>query len=110
MASKFNYRLTEKAQADLDEIIGHIALELFNPKAAASFLEKVQKAIERVCVFPECEPLVQNEFLPNSAVRKCVLGNYVMYYLPMLEDETILIVRFIYGRRSTEEINRSLQM
>lgn len=109
MASKFKYRLTEKAQVDLDEIVRHIAVELSNPKAAAAFLAKVQKSIERVCLFPESEPLLQNEFLPNTAVRKCVLGNYVMYYLPVLEDETVLVVRIIYGRRSTEEISRCLQ-
>lgn len=53
---------------------------------------------------------MQNEFLPNTAVRKCVLGNYVMYYLPVWEDETVLVIRIIYGRRSTEEISRSLQI
>lgn len=110
MASEFKYRFTEKAQADLDEIVGHIAVELSNPKAAAEFLRKVQKAIENVCLFPESAPLLQNEFLQNTAVRKYVLGSYIMYYLPIRESETVLIVRFIYGRRSPEETGRSLQI
>lgn len=38
MESKWGYRLTQKAAADLDDIAGYIAVELANPKAATDCL------------------------------------------------------------------------
>ena len=40
MASKWGYQLTQKADADLDDIVGYIAVELANPKAATDFVDK----------------------------------------------------------------------
>ena len=46
MESKWGYQLTQKADADLDDIVGYIAVELANPKAASDFVDKLQGAIE----------------------------------------------------------------
>lgn len=46
MESKFRYKLTQKADADLDDIVSYIAAELANPKAASDFVDKLQIAIE----------------------------------------------------------------
>lgn len=35
MESKWAYQLTQKADADLDDIVGYIAVELANPTAAS---------------------------------------------------------------------------
>jgi len=40
MESKWGYQLTQKADADLDDIVGYIAIELANPKAASDFVDK----------------------------------------------------------------------
>ena len=45
MASEYQYRFTKKAEADLDEILSYISVELSNPDAAASFLKDLQAAI-----------------------------------------------------------------
>ena len=49
MASDFAYQLTEKAEADLDEIVSYIAVQLENPQAAAGFLNTLQNAIQEAC-------------------------------------------------------------
>lgn len=41
MESKWGYQLTQKADADLDDIVGYIAVELANSKAASDFDEKM---------------------------------------------------------------------
>lgn len=38
MESKWGYQLTQKADTDLDDIVGYIAVELANPKAASDFV------------------------------------------------------------------------
>lgn len=110
MASDFGYRLSKRAQSDLDEMISYIAVELSNPQAAASFMKKLMKAIDEVCVFPESGPLVKNEFLADSNVRRKTVGSYIMYYLPDFTADTIYIVRIVYGRRNMDEILRKLDL
>lgn len=110
MESKWGYLLTQKANADLDDIVGYIAVELSNPNAASNFVDKLQKMIEEACTFPESGSPVINEFVPNTEVRKKLVGNYVMYYLPDFAEKMIFVLRIVYGRRSIDEILRQLNL
>ncbi len=108
MESKWEYQLTQKAEADLDDIVGYIAVELSNPKAASDFVDKLQATIEEVRSFPESGSLVVNEFVPNTEVRKKLIGNYIMYYLPDFTEKMIFVLRIVYGRRNLDEILRQI--
>ena len=108
MAFEFNYQLTEKAAADLDATVGYIAGELDNPQAAADFLEKLQKAIDEARMFPESGAPVENEYLPSTGIRKKLIGNYILYYLPQMSAKTITVLRILYGKRNIDEIIRQL--
>ena len=110
MESKWGYQLTQKADADLDDIVGYIAVELANPTAASDFADKLQGAIEEARSFPESGSLVINEFVPNTEVRKKLVGNYIMYYLPNPDEKMIIILRIVYGRRNMDEILRKLNV
>ncbi len=106
MESKWGYHLTHKADAYLDDIVGYIAVELANPTAVSNFVGKLQGAIEEVRSFPESGSLVINEFLSNIEVRKKLVGNYIMYYLPDSNEKMIFILRIVYGKRNMDEILR----
>lgn len=108
MESKWDYRLTEKADADLDDVVQYIAVELANPKAASDFVDKLQSAIEEARSFPESGSLVINEYLPDTEVRKKLVENYILYYLPDSEQKTIFVLRIVYGRRNIDEILRQI--
>lgn len=108
MESEWRYYLTQKADDDLDNIIGYIAMELSNPKAASDFLDQLQEVIEEARSFPESGSPVVNEYLLDIEIRKKMVGNYIMYYLPDFEKEKILILRIVYGRRNMDEILRKL--
>ena len=108
MGSKWGYQLTQKADADLDDIVGYIAVELANPTAASDFMDKLQDAIEEARSFPESGSLVINEFVPNAEVRKKQVDNYIMYYLPDSDEKMIFILRIVYGRRNMDEILRQI--
>lgn len=110
MESKWGYQLTQKAYADLDDIVGYIAVELANPKAASDFLDKLQEAIEEARSFPESGSLVINEFIPNMKIRKKLAGNYIMYYLPDSDEKMLFVLRIVYGRRNMDEILRQLNI
>ena len=110
MASKFGYRLTKRAESDLDGIVSYIAVELVNPQAASDFVDKLQDNIEEAIVFPESGSLVDNEFLQVENARKKLVGNYIMYYLPDTEEKVIYILRIVYGKRNMDEILKKLDI
>ncbi len=106
MDSKFGYRLTQKASADLDDIVSYMAVELANPKAASDFLDKLGDLINEAQAFPESGTLVTNEFLPVKNIRKKYVGNYIMFYQPDFSTKTIYVLRIIYGKRNIDEMLR----
>ncbi len=110
MESKWGYQLTQKADADLDDIVGYIAVELANPKAASDFVDKLQGAIDEARSFPESGSSVVNEFVPNTEVRKKLVGNYIMYYLSDSAEKMIFVLRIVYGRRNMDEILRQMNV
>lgn len=110
MESKFIYQLTQTANVDLDEIVSYIAVELANLQAASDFVDKLQDAIEEARSFPQSGLPVGNEFLADKEVRKKLVGNYIMYYMPDYAKKTVFILRIIFGRRNMDEILRRMDL
>ena len=110
MESKYQYRLSQKAEADLDGIVSYIAVELSNPQAASDFVDKLGKVIDEIRSFPESGSYVNNEFLSDTDIRKKLISSYIMYYLPVKEEKMIYVVRIVYGKRNMEEILRELDL
>ena len=108
MDSEYRYFLLQKAAEDLENSVSYIAVSLSNPQAAAAFRQKVQNAIAEACRFPESGAPVENEFVPQEGIRKKLVGNYAVYYLPKHEEKTIYVLRVIYARRNPDEIYREL--
>lgn len=95
----YDFQLTYQANEDLDEIVRYISVELANKKAAIDFLTTVEEVIQEACLFPESGLLVENDFLPDTGIRKKPIGHYHLYYLPKHDDKTIVVLRIIYGKR-----------
>ena len=110
MVSKFGYRLTKRAESDLDGIVSYIAVFLANPQAASDFVDKLQVNIEEARAFLESGSLVHNEFLQLESVRKKLVGNYIMYYLPDMGEEIIYVLRIVYRKRNMDEILKKLDI
>ena len=108
MSSKYQYHFTKKAETDLDEILSYISIELSNPEAAASFLKDLLAVIASICSVPKIGRIVKNEFLPDKEIRKSLVGNYVLYYLPDTEEKSIYVLRILYSRRNLDELVREI--
>ncbi|WP_456089287.1 type II toxin-antitoxin system RelE/ParE family toxin [Oribacterium parvum] len=108
MSSNYQYHFTKKAETDLDEILSYISIELSNPDAAASFLKDLQAVLASICSVPKIGRIVDNEFLPNREIRKSLVGNYVLYYLPDIKEKRIYVLRILYGRRNLDELVREI--
>ena len=104
----YRFKLTARAQADLDEILGYLTVQLKNPQAAAHFLSEFQASVREVCAYPESGAPVDNEFLPTRAIRKTTVNRYVAYYLPDRAAQAVYVLRVVFGRRNLEEILREM--
>lgn len=104
MASNYQFRLSNKAESELNQIVAYFASELSNPQAASRFLDNLEKAIDDICAFPESGTPVNNEFLSSSRIRKKFIGNYILYYFPDASQKTIYGLHIVYGKRNLEEI------
>ena len=108
MTSNYQYHFTKKAKSDLEEILSYISIELSNPEAAASFLKDLLAVLTSICSVPKIGNIVENEFLPDREIRKSLVGNYVLYYLPDIKEKRIYVLRLLYGRRNLDELVREI--
>ena len=102
--------MTKRAESDLDGIVSYIAVELAKPQAASDFVDKPQDNIEETRVFPESGSRVDNEFLQVENIRKKLIGNYIMYYLPDTEEKIIHILHISYSKQNITETLKKLDI
>ena len=100
----YDYRFTETAEQDLDDIFHYIATELDNPIAASSFMKKLESVIAEIRSFPKSGSLVDNEFISVKDIRKLPISNYLLYYQFEETQESVVILRIIYGKRDLQQI------
>lgn len=55
MDCEYHYRLTRRAEKELDDILDYIGNKLDNAKAAAKLMEDIGRCMETVCVFRRAE-------------------------------------------------------
>ena len=108
MAYRYSYRITEKAQEDFDGTITYIKDELSNPVAAEKFTIDLLSKIHNLTAFPESGGKIVNDFIVDKSLRKFNIGNYIVFYKPEKETETIIILRIVYGGRNIDEILKTI--
>ena len=109
MASeRYNYVLTESAEADVDEAFDYIANELVNPDAASAFADELEEKLEEICKTPKTGRPVHNPYLKRDDVRRVLVKNYIAYYLIDEEKENIVVLRVIYNRRDQDKVLKLL--
>ena len=84
-------RLTEQAEADLDDLWAYIAAN--NPDAADRMVDAVLEASRVHVRFPG---MGQNRDDLRPGLRCFVVSPYVVFYRPV--EETIEVLRILHGR------------
>ena len=105
MASKkYDYVLTEIAEADIDEVFEYIAADLANPDAASDFADELEEKLDEVCKTPKSGRPVENEFLKRDDIRRILVGNFMAYYIIDDEKKQIVVLRVVYSKRDQGKI------
>lgn len=92
------FRITLRAQTDLDEIWLYIAAD--RPEAADRFLERFQRGFELLASRPdigESRPELGRRF------RSFSVANYAVYYRTLEADTGVEILRVLHGARDVGE-------
>jgi toxin ParE1/3/4 len=86
------YRLTPRAEKDLDEISDYIAAD--DPVAASRFIDKIEAKCQALAQSPGIGR-TRAELGPN--LRSSHVGKYVIFY--RADDRGIEVIRVIHGQR-----------
>ena len=103
MENKYRVKIVPKAEEDLDDIFYYIALELNNTRAAENMINKFSDHIIRLQAFPFSCSLVEDDLLKDKGYRKLIISNYIVFYIVNEEDQKVVIMRVLYGRKKYQD-------
>jgi len=102
LENKYLVKIVPKAEEDLNDIFYYIALELNNKSAAEKLINKFSSKILRLQEFPFSCSLVEDFLLKNKGYRKMIIDNYILFYIVNKEDQQVVVMRVLYGRKKYE--------
>ena len=105
----YEVRLTTEAENDLRGIFEYIAFELQSPQNAAGQLDRLEQSIMSLDQMPERFRVYEKEPWHSRDLRIMPVDNYLVFYIPNHEEQTVKIMRVIYGGRDIDKhLNRFL--
>ena len=99
----FNVVTSMQAEEDLRGIFEYIAFELLSPENAGKQLERLEKQILSLDEMPERFPRYGKEPWYSRGLRFASIDNYIVFYIPDIEEQTVTILRVMYSGRNMEE-------
>jgi toxin ParE1/3/4 len=98
-----NVEYTEIAESDLHGIYEYIAFNLLVPNTAKKQVSVIMDEISKLDENPFRFPVYKKEPWHSKGLRFFPVNNYVVFYLPDEEKNTVTVIRIMYGGRNIEE-------
>ena len=95
----YKVKVTNEADADIDEIIGYIVNSLKNSIAARNLLSEIEHSYDILTESPEAFSYCEDSYLRKMGYRKIPVKHYIIFYRVDHTEKTVYIMRVIYGRR-----------
>ena len=92
-----DYKFTDIALKDLDDIYNYICFELCNINAAKKLFVDITNTIKFICLFPYMHPDCRCFYIGDINVRYTTINNYILIY--RVSDDFILIIRLIHSKQ-----------
>lgn len=102
----YQVTLTPQAQRDLREIFKYIAIDLQSLQNATGQLDRLETAIASLDQMPERYRIYDNAKWRERNLRIMPVDNYLVFYIPDHNSETVTVLRIMYGGR---DIDRQLE-
>lgn len=99
--------ISAQAEEDLRDIFSYIAYELGNLQNAVGQLNRLEKSIFSLDEMPERYRAYLKEPWRSRGLRVMPVDNYLVFYIPGKNTETVSIIRVMYGGRDVDtQLNR----
>ncbi len=104
---RYEVKISAQAENDLRGIYLYIARELRSPQNALRQFERLENNIYSLDELPERYRCYEREPWRSRGLRIMVVDNYLVFYIPNKETQTVDIVRVMYGGRDVDaQLNR----
>lgn len=98
----FKVEVSNQAETDLRGIFEYIAFKLQSPESAIGQLDRLEKAILSLDFQPERFRLYDNEPWRSRGLHIMPVDNFVVLYVVDRDNNTVGIVRVMYGKRDID--------
>ena len=99
----FDVVISIQAEKDLRGIFEYIAFELLSLENAKKQLSRLERQILSLDKMPERFPRYGKEPWHSRGLRFAAVDNYIVFYLPDMEEQVVTILRVMYSGRNIEE-------
>lgn len=104
---QFEVELTERADRDLRNIFLYIAVDLNAPENVERQINRLWDAILSLNELPERYRRYETEPWHSLGMRVLPMDNFVVLYIPDLEEKIVRIVTVMYdGRDISEQLKK----
>ncbi|MTI95919.1 MAG: type II toxin-antitoxin system RelE/ParE family toxin [Firmicutes bacterium] len=102
--NQYKVLMTKPAADDLQAIAEYISEELLEPVIAKKLVGKIKKAVMSLDKLPTRHAMATDERLATQGIRKLIVENYVAFYMISEQDDTVTVIRILYGRRDWKHL------
>lgn len=99
----YSVNISKQAENDLRSIYEYIAFELQSLQNAQGQIGRLESNILKLKEMPERFSVFEKEPWKSRNLRVMPVNNYLVFYIPDKETETVNILRVMYGGRDTEK-------
>ena len=99
----FKVIISAQAENDLRGIFEYITFELLSPENAEKQLDRLEKQILTLDEMPERFPRYGKEPWYSRGLRFAAIDNYIVFYIPDIEEQTVTNSRALRSGRNIEE-------
>ena len=98
----YSVKISAQAEEDLKGIFEYIAFDLMSLQNANSQLGRLESNILKLKEMPERFRLYEKEPWLSRGLRVMPVDNYLVFYIPNKETQTVTVIRVMYGGRDVE--------
>lgn len=102
--SKWKVILTPKLKQEFRDIYSYITEELLVPETTKKQMGRILDKVEPLNEMPYKFSLVEKELWHSRGLRKMVVDNYIVFYLPNEKTKEVVVFHVFYGGRYIEEL------
>ena len=95
---KYNIEYSKESKEDLIGIKQYIKYNLQEPETANKLISKIRMSIKSLKDNHEIFAIIDDDIITKLEIRKLIVDNYIVFY--RIKDDSIEIVRIMYGRRN----------